>query len=146
MIDPWDGKEKPTSSYTAIGYSTIERLEENPGEDSESEDMSELQDCKTDLSECKVKQERYRDERDDARNEKNQLKEENADLQKQVSEYAENETKLTEENEKLRDDVDSLEAELADCEGHEENDPFEMAMDKIRQEMVESGARLNHRS
>ena len=27
MIDPWDGKEKPTSSYKPIGYAVIKRLE-----------------------------------------------------------------------------------------------------------------------
>lgn len=27
MIDPWDGKEKPTSSYKPIGYAVVKRLE-----------------------------------------------------------------------------------------------------------------------
>lgn len=27
MIDPWDGKEKPTSSYKPIGYAVVKRIE-----------------------------------------------------------------------------------------------------------------------
>ena len=33
MIDPWDGKEKPTISYSATGYATIEKLGDAPESD-----------------------------------------------------------------------------------------------------------------
>lgn len=36
MIDPWDGKEKSTSTYKAVGYSIINVVGEKPTQDNES--------------------------------------------------------------------------------------------------------------
>lgn len=55
LYDPWDGKEKPTSSYKTLGYSTIQTL--TPPSTPEPPDT-----CQKELEQCRIQRDAHRNE------------------------------------------------------------------------------------
>jgi len=117
MIDPWDGKEKSTTSYQSTGYATIENLGEAPESDTMEIDKETFEQLVT-------KATKYDEFVNAGFSEPQEIIDEIADLEKQVSDYA----KKIEDQDKTiftqKEDIRTLETDLAvtkielsDCEG-----------------------------
>ena len=130
LIDPWDGKEKSTSSYQAIGYAIINKIGNKP----EGNNMSEYEEairkssaydevCKLldqptttsakdtldKLSKIISDKERYKQERDNALDENNTYARKIELLTKEKQEQA---VQIKD----LQDSITSLNNELEDCQ------------------------------
>ena len=116
MIDPWDGKEKPTSSYKVIGCAIIEKL----GNAQEGETM-EID--KATFEKLVVNSTKFDEFVKAGYQNAQQVIDEKAKLDKKISDYA----KTIEDQDKTifsqKEDIRNLESELATCQAQVENPP-----------------------
>ena len=136
LIDPWDGKEKPTSSYKATGYAVINKIGEQP----EGSNMSDYEEairkavaydevCRileqptttskevtnAKLSKIISDKERYQRERDEARNERDNYAEEIKGLSVQIELLKTEKQDQAVQIKSLQESIAILNSELENC-------------------------------